>query len=110
MNPTLDINIACDDNLITTVSKIKFLGIYLHDSINWSCHIEHIIPKLSSSCYVMRSIRPFISPNTLKTVYYSYFNAILSYCLPFWGNSPHAIKVFRMQKRIVRIMMGCKNT
>ena len=107
--PTLDINVACDDNLITTVPKIKFLGIYIHDSINWSCHIEYIIPKLRSSCYVMRSIRQFISSNTLKTVYYSYFNAIMSYGLPFWGNSPHAIEVFRMQKRIVRIMMGCTN-
>jgi len=57
----------------------------------------------------MRSIRPFMSPNPLKTVYYSYFNAIMSYGLPFWGNSPHAIKIFRMQKRIVRIMMSCKN-
>jgi hypothetical protein len=33
----------------------------------------------------------------------------MSYGLPFWGNSPHAIKIFRMQKRIVRIMMGCIN-
>jgi len=57
----------------------------------------------------MRSIRPFMSSNTLKTVYYSYFNAIMSYDLPFWGNSPHALKVFRIEKRIVRIMMGCKS-
>ena len=34
-NPTLDINIVCNDNLITAVPKIKFLGIYIHDSINW---------------------------------------------------------------------------
>ena len=56
--PTLDINIVCDDNLITTLPNIKFLGIYIHDSINWSCHIEYIIPKLSSACYIMRSINP----------------------------------------------------
>jgi hypothetical protein len=57
----------------------------------------------------MRSIKPFMSHSTLKTTYYSYFNAIISYGLPFWGNSPHAIKIFRMQKRIVRITMGCKS-
>jgi len=107
--PTLDINIVCNDNLITTLPKIKFLGIYILDSINWSCHIEHIIPKLSSACYIMRGIKPFMFLNTLKTIYYSYFNAIISYGLPFWGNSLHAIKMFRMQKRIVRIMMGHKN-
>ena len=49
------------------------------------------------------SIKPFMSLNTLKTVYYSYFNAVISYGLP------HAMKIFRMQKRIVRIMMGYKN-
>ena len=89
--------------------KIKFLGICIQDTINWSCHVEYIIPKLISACYMMRSIKPFISLSTLKTVYYSYFNAIISYGLPFWGNSPHAMKIFRVQKRIVRIMMGYKN-
>jgi len=81
--PTLDINIVCNDNLITTLPKIESLGIYIHDSINWSCHIGYIIPKLSSACYIMRSIKPFVSLNTLKTIYYSYFNAIINYGLPF---------------------------
>ena len=105
-NPTHNITIVCNDNLITVAPTIKFLGLYIHDSINWS-YIEHIIPKLSSACYIMRSIKPFMSFNTLKTIYYSYFNTIMSYGLPFWGNSPHSIKIFRMQKRIIRIMISC---
>ena len=44
--PTFDINIDCENNFITHVNDIKFLGIYLQDSLNWSCLIEHIIPKL----------------------------------------------------------------
>ena len=101
--PTLDVNIVCNDNLITTVPKIKFLGICVHDSINWSWHIEFIIPKQSSECCIIRFL------NTLKTTYYFYFNAVISYGLPFWGNSPYDIKIFRVQKRIVGIMMVCKN-
>ena len=80
--PTLYINIVCNDNLITTLPQIKFLGIYIyiytHDTLNWSCHVEYIIPKLSSACYVMRNIKPLMSLNALKTVYCSYFNAIIS--------------------------------
>jgi hypothetical protein len=57
----------------------------------------------------MRSIKPFISLNTLKTIYYSYFNSVIRYGLPFWGNSPHSIKIFRIQKRIIRVMVGCKS-
>ena len=47
--PIPDINIACDNKSITPATDIKFLGIYLQDSINWSCHIDYIIPKLSFS-------------------------------------------------------------
>jgi len=28
--PTLDVNIVCNDNLITTLPKIKFLGVYIY--------------------------------------------------------------------------------
>jgi hypothetical protein len=94
--PTLDTNIVCNDNLITTLPNIKFIGIFIHDSVNWSCRIEYIIPKLSSACYILRSIKPFMPLNTLKTIYYFYFNMIISYGLPFSGNSPRSIKIFRM--------------
>jgi len=59
--PTLDIKIVCNDSLITTLPKTQFLDIYIHHTINWSCHIEYIIPKLSSACYMMRSIKPCMS-------------------------------------------------
>jgi hypothetical protein len=81
--PQSNIHIACKDNLITSQSNIKFHGIYINDSINWSCHIEYIIPKLSSACYVTRSITPFMSLDTLRIIYYSYFNTRISYGLPF---------------------------
>jgi hypothetical protein len=96
---TTDINIVCNNYPITTLSNIKFLGIYVSDSINWGYHVECIIPKLSSACYIMRSIKSYMSLNTLKTVYYSCFNTIISYGLYLWGNSPHSLKIFRMQKK-----------
>jgi hypothetical protein len=30
------------------------------------------------------------------------------YGIIFWGNSPYSIKLFRIQKKVVRIMMGLK--
>jgi hypothetical protein len=50
-----------------------------------------------------------MSLNALKIIYYSYFNMKISYGLPLWRNLPHSIKIFRMQKKIIRIMMGCKS-
>ena len=43
----------------------------------------------------------------MRIVYYSNFNLVTNYGLPFWGNSPHSIKICRIQN-IIRIMLGCK--
>jgi hypothetical protein len=88
--------------------NIKFLGIFCNDAINWKHHIEYILPKWSSACYAMKIIIPYVSLDSLKIVYYSNFNSILNYGLLFWGITSHNKKIFRMQKRIVRIMMGCR--
>ena len=76
--PTIDINIVSNEYPIASLPNIKFLGIYINDSVNWSCHIEHIASKLSSTCYIMRNIKPYMPLNTMKTIYYSYFNSIIS--------------------------------
>jgi hypothetical protein len=32
----------------------------------------------------------------------------MTYGVLFWGNSPDSIKIFRLQKKIIRIMAGCR--
>lgn len=39
-------------------------------------------------------------------IYFAYFHSIMSYGLIFWGNSHHSMRIFRLQKRAVRIMVG----
>jgi hypothetical protein len=105
-----EVNIAYNNQLIKTVSNIKTLGVYINDTFKRRGHIDGIIPKLSSACYIMRGMRLYVSLNVLKTIYYSYFDLIISYGLIFGGNSPHSLKVFRIQKKIIRIMMGYRRT
>ena len=57
----------------------------------------------------MRVVQSFLSLDSLKLTYYSYFHSILTYRIIFWGNTPHSSVIFRMQKRIVRIMVGIRN-
>jgi len=59
--------------------------------------------------FAMRSDKPYVSQQMMKMVYYSYFHSIMSYGIMFWGHFASSIRVFRLQKRIIRIMMGCKS-
>ena len=95
---------------IRTVHETKFLGLFINNNLSWKTRIDCIKSKLSSACYAMRSVKPYVTINTLKVIYYSYFHSVMSYGLLFWGNSPDSTKIFRLQKKIIRIMMGCRNT
>jgi hypothetical protein len=46
---------------------------------------------------------------SLKIVYYSYFHSIIIYGLIFWGNSHYSNIIFRLQKRIIKIIVGIRS-
>ena len=102
-----NLNVTYNGNIVPKINEIKFLGIHINNTLTWNSHIEAILPKLSSACYDMKSIKPYLSQQTLKVIYYSYFHAVMSYGIIFWGHATNAIKVFKLQKRILRIMTGC---
>jgi hypothetical protein len=57
----------------------------------------------------MRAVKPFMSPQMLKAIYYSHFHSIISYSVIFWGHTAPGTRVFRLQKRRIRIMTGSKS-
>jgi hypothetical protein len=74
----IDLEISYANKLIPKALDTKFLGIHVDSKLSWKIHIEQIIHKLSAACYAMRSIKPFMSQETLKMVYYAYFHSIVN--------------------------------
>jgi len=56
----------------------------------------------------MMLVKLYVTANNLNMIYYCYFHSIITYGLIFWENSPDSIKNLRLQKKIIRIMMGCR--
>ena len=44
--------------------------------------------------------------DTLRSICFAYFHFIANYGIILWGNSSYGRKIFTLQKRIIRIMMG----
>ena len=82
--------IKYEDNQISIANETKFLGLYVKNNLSLKTHIESIQSKLSSGCYAMRSAKPHVTRNTLKSIYYSYFHSVMTYDLLFGGNSQTA--------------------
>ena len=95
-SPSIDFNIMYGNKEIANVYNTKFLELILDNTLSWRTHIDTIIPKLSSASFALRAVKTFLSQESLKIVYYSYFHSIMIYGLIFWGNSHYSNIVFRL--------------
>jgi hypothetical protein len=84
--------------------QTKFLGLIIADSLLWKAHIDHIMSKLNTAYFVIRTIQPIMSTETLRMVYFAYVHSIISFGIIFWRNQPHSEKIFKLQKRVIRII------
>jgi len=107
-NSPNDLDIIHGSKKITTVNSTKFLGLTLDSTLSWRPHIDTIAPKLSWAGFALRIVKPLLSPESLRMVYFSYFHSIMTYRIIFWGNSRHRNVIFRLQKRVIRIITGIR--
>jgi hypothetical protein len=82
----IDIVVGYEDKQIPNATGIKFLGIMTDDTLMWKTPRKIITPKLSSACYAVRAIKPFVSQEILKIMYHSYFHSVMKYGIILWGN------------------------
>jgi hypothetical protein len=99
-------NVSYDNKLISNTSTLKFLGLIIDDMLTWKSHIEMIVPKLSAACFTITDVAPYMTCDILKMMNSSYFHPIMNNGLTFWGNSSYSNSILKLQKRIIRIIMG----
>ena len=79
-NNQIEINVNYNNKFIPTVTHKKFPSLTGHCSLTWINH--------------------------LSIIYHSLFHSIMSYGIIFWGNSSHSSVIFKIQKRVIEIIVG----
>jgi hypothetical protein len=105
-NNQIEINSNYDNKLIPAITYTKFLGITVNSSLTWTNRIDLFTKTISNTCYLIQNIKPYLSITALKMIYHSIFHFIMSYGIMFWGKSPHSSIIFKIQKRVIRVLMG----
>ena len=80
----------------------------MNNTFSWNNHIDVLVKKLSKACYIIKNAKTYISAPSLQMMY-AFFHSVMSYGIVFWGNSWHSSIIFRLQKKVIRIMEGCGN-
>jgi hypothetical protein len=85
-------------------TETKFLGICINENMKLNSHIKYSSSKLNTSYYMISSLKNVISPCVLRTIYLVCFHVHLRYGLTLWGGDPESIRIFRLQKKVIRII------
>ena len=75
-------------------------------TLTWKHRIGELTSRLNKACYAIGAIKPYMTLDVLRNTYCSYIHSIISYGIIFWGISSHSEEIFKIQKRIIRIIMN----
>jgi len=96
-----EIQILPPNSINSNINSTKFLGVIINNSLSWKDHITAITSRLNKACYAIRLLKPFLTMNTLRMIYFSYAHSVLSYGIIFWGNShAHHTKFSKFKKEL----------
>jgi hypothetical protein len=74
--------------------------------MDWNAHIKSLSSKLNKACYMIKSLKHATNPLVIRSIYFSYFHTHLKYGLIFWDGDSKSKIIFKLQKRVIRIIGG----
>ena len=63
----------------------KFLELTPENMLSWKTHIDTIVCKLSSATFAIRTVKPYLSQDSIKMIYYSHFHSIMTFGIILGG-------------------------
>ena len=101
-----DINIELNGTNLYPTNCIKYLGIYLDESLSGIYHCNELTKKLRRANGMLAKVRHYVLENELKSIYHAIFSSLMMYGCQVWDqNKNYAVKkIFKLQKNALRII------
>jgi len=75
----INMQVLFGNRKIAAAQILTFLGLTIDTTLSWKHHIGELTSRLNKACYTIRSIKPFMSPDVLRSTNISYARPIISY-------------------------------
>jgi hypothetical protein len=72
-NMTVNLKIGFNNNFITSRSYTKFLVVTMDNTLSWNNHVDLLVKKLRTACYIIRNAKSYMSASSLKMIYCVFF-------------------------------------
>lgn len=91
---------------LTRTDHVKYLGVVIDDGLRWDKQLDTLTTRTMRLIHIFKSLRESANFDTLKMVYYTLCQSIISYCISVWGGAikTNFLRVERAQRAILKVM------
>ena len=100
-----EIKIKLNRKRLYPSQSVRYLGIKIHQNLNWIDHINDIAVKLNRANALLFKMRNFVNVTILKTIYFAIFDSHINYANLVWAQNSNAMsRILTLQKKAMRII------
>ena len=101
-----NMNFRISGQKVIPTTHTKYLGILMDQHLSWDQHLKMLKQKLSRANGLLAKVHYCLSPNLLRTIYFSIFESHLRYGCQIWGqHSNHNLNdIANLQRKAIRII------
>jgi hypothetical protein len=99
-------SISFHNQQISRVVCIKYLGVFIDESLSWKEHINFICSKIRQHCGILYKIRDYLPVSVRKQLYFALVHSVLQYGVEIYGNTKlsYLHDLYILNNRILRIL------
>ena len=71
-------------------SRVKFLGIWIDENLDWTFHCNTVLNKIKRNQHLLRLGQNYLMKHALKMIYHAHVQSHVQYGLLIWGNQCNA--------------------
>ena len=95
----IDLSLKINDQRIDRVHEFNFLGTIIHETLEWTRHIDKVANKISRTIGIINKLKHVLPVYTLKTMYDALIVPHLNYNILLWGFNSNRMSKLQQQKR-----------
>jgi len=69
---SVNLKIGFNSTLIINSSYTVFPGMTMNNTLSWNNHIDLLMKKLITACYIIRNAKTYMSASSLKMIYHAF--------------------------------------
>ena len=81
-------------------SRVKFLGIWIDENLDWTYHCNTVLNKIKRNQHLLRMGQNYLKKQALKMIYYAHVQSHVQYGLLIWGNQCNVKARHAIQKQM----------